>query len=407
MIKLVLLIPTLDRSGAEKQLTLLATRLPRPEFDLHVLALTRGGPYERDLREHEIPVTILGKRWRFDPPAWWSLRRELARLSPHVLHTWLFAANSYGRLAAGPRRPWKTVVSERCVDTWKAPWQLWLDRRLIARTDRLIANSHAVADFYRQQGVPDDLITVIPNAIECPAREGAPHCGRHADSGPSSTVVPRSTSEETRERRDDRAQLRVRLLKELEIPPDARLIGCVGRLARQKRIDDLLWAAQVLRQADERAYLLIIGDGPERARLEQHARNVECAAHVRFLGHRSDVAQLLRLLDIYWLGSDFEGMSNSLMEAMAAGIPVVATDIPPNRELVKHGEHGYLVGVGDGVGFAQFTLRLLHDEPLARRLGAAGRQRMAEEFSVKKMVAAHAALYRQLSANPHAKSVAN
>ncbi|MGD9853395.1 MAG: glycosyltransferase [Planctomycetaceae bacterium] len=370
VIKLVLLIPTLDRSGAEKQLTLLATRLPRDEFDVHVLALTRGGPYEQDLREHAVPVTVLGKRWKFDPLTMSRLRNELQRLAPDVLHTWLFAANAYGRLASGRRPRWKTVVSERCVDSWKAPWQLWLDRLLIARTDRLVANSHSVADFYRQQGFPDQRSTVICNAIELP---GASSIDREAR------------------------------LKELDIPPDAKLVGHVGRLAKQKRVDDLLWAAQVLRQADERAYFLVIGDGPDRTRLEQHARNVESAAHVRFLGHRTDAASWLPLLDVFWLGSGFEGMSNSLMEAMAAGVPVVVTDIPPNRELVTHGEHGYLVGVGDGVGFAQFTLRLLRDDALAAKLGAAGRCRMADEFSVDRMVDAHVRLYRQLCANPQAE----
>ncbi|MBX3439890.1 MAG: glycosyltransferase, partial [Planctomycetaceae bacterium] len=132
VIKLALVIPTLDRSGAEKQLTLLATRLPRREFNVHVIALTRGGPYEQELQSHSVPVTVLGKRWKFDPAAAWRLRTLLNRLQPDVLHTWLFAANAYGRLAGTRRSDWKTIISERCVDTWKAPWQLWLDRQLIS-----------------------------------------------------------------------------------------------------------------------------------------------------------------------------------------------------------------------------------------------------------------------------------
>ena len=98
MIKVSLLIPTLDRSGAEKQLTLLATGLPRDEFDVNVLALTRGGPYEDALREAGVPVTLLGKRWKFDPLAFRRLKRWLTEHSPDVLHTWLFAANAYGRV---------------------------------------------------------------------------------------------------------------------------------------------------------------------------------------------------------------------------------------------------------------------------------------------------------------------
>ncbi|MEZ6049768.1 MAG: glycosyltransferase [Planctomycetaceae bacterium] len=369
VIKLALVIPTLDRSGAEKQFTLLATRLPRDEFDVHVIVLTQGGPYEQELNEAEIPVTIIGKRWKFDPAAFAHLRSKLRELHPDIVHTWLFAANAYGRLVGGARPPWQTIVSERCVDSWKAGWQLWLDKRLISRTDRLVGNSQSVADFYQQQGFPADRISVIPNGIELP--------------------------EQSRAGRDE-------LLRELNLPPDAKLIGHVGRLARQKRVGDLLWAIQVLRQADERAYLLIIGDGPERDALIQRAASLECAHHVRFLGHRSDVSKLMQLLDVYWLGSDFEGMSNSLMEAMATGLPVVVTNIPPNRELVQHDRQGYLVDVGDGVGFAQFTTRLIQQEDLARRLGDAGRQRMSEEFSVDGMVQAYAALYRELCAKPQA-----
>lgn len=369
MIKLALVIPTLDRSGAEKQLTLLASRLPRDEFEIHVFALTRGGPFEQTLLEAEVPVTILGKRWKFDPATLRGLRTALLKFNPDIVHTWLFAANAYGRLIGGGRPLWKTVVSERCVDSWKAGWQLWLDKRLINRTDRLVGNSESVAEFYREQGFPADRITVIPNGIDLPER---PTEGRE------------------------------KLLKELELPRDAKLIGHVGRLAKQKRVDDLVWAIQLLRQADERACLLIIGDGPERDALIQRVEAFECHKHVRFLGHRSDAARLLSLLDVYWLGSDFEGMSNSLMEAMAAGVPVVVTDIPPNRELVQHDRQGYLVNVGDGVGFAQFTNRLIQNEDLARQFGDAGRLRMEHEFSIDTMVQSHATLYRELCANPQA-----
>lgn len=363
MIKLLFLIPTLDRSGAEKQLMLLATHLARPEFEVHVAALTRSGPYAEDLKAAGIPVTVLGKRFRCDPLAWWRLRSFLRSQQPDVLHTWLFAANAYGRLAVGAKPSFPVVVSERCVDSWKSGWQLWLDRKLAPRTARLVGNSQSVADFYRDLGLPAARLAVIRNGIDLP--ETAP---------------------------DARKAVRC----ELGLPPTAHVVGFVGRLARQKRIMDLIWAFELIRVMEGEAHFVIVGDGPERTALEHFTRSLEIAPRVRFLGHREDAQRLLPAFDLFWLASDFEGLSNGIMEAMAAGLPVVASDILPNRELVVPGETGYLAPVGDRVAFAQLGQRLLLDRPLARKLGEAGRQRMAAEFSVDRMVQSYTRLYREV-----------
>jgi glycosyltransferase involved in cell wall biosynthesis len=145
---------------------------------------------------------------------------------------------------------------------------------------------------------------------------------------------------------------------------------------------------------------LIAGDGPERAGLERFAQNLGIASRVRFLGHRSDAQQLLPACDLFWLASDFEGLSNSIMEAMAIGLPVVASDIPPNRELILHGETGYLVPVGDRVAFAQFAQKLLLDRGLSAKFGAAGRERIRGEFGVARMVEMYGNLYREVAAKP-------
>ncbi len=100
MIKILSLIPTLDRSGAEKQFALLATRLPRDEFNVHTVTLTRGGPYEAMIRDAEIRMTSLRKRLKFDPVALWRLKRLIDVERPDILHCWLFAANAYGLLVA-------------------------------------------------------------------------------------------------------------------------------------------------------------------------------------------------------------------------------------------------------------------------------------------------------------------
>lgn len=365
VIKLLLLIPTLDRSGAEKQFSLLATGLPREEFDIQVVCLTRGGAYESILQEHGIPVTVLHKRLKFDPVAFFRLRSFLKHFKPDVLHTWLFAANAYGRLAAGKRERPKVLISERCVDSWKQGWQLKLDRKLIPRTHRLIANSESVAEFYRQQGFPSERMVVIPNGVEV------------------SVESPMSLTEKDA------------LLKEWDIPPGSRIVAYVGRLAPQKRGHDLIWSFQLLRQLTRGVYFVSIGDGPDRVELVRLSQHMGCDHLVRFLGHREDARRLMRAFDVVWLASDFEGQSNSLMEAMAAGVPVVASDIPANRELVADGETGFLVNVGDCPAMSQFTDRILADPELARRLGAAGKERMRTKFDLKTMIESHCRLYHE------------
>jgi len=363
-IRVLEIIPTLVRGGAEKQLTLLAGGLPRDQFDVHVALLTHDGPYRETLEEQGIPVTLIGKHWKVDPAAYWKLRRYIRKLNPDIVHTWIFAANCYGRQAAFSAGVKHVIAGERCVDRWKAWHELMIDRRLARRTDRIVTNSTGVQEFYVEKGLPANKFLVVPNGV-VPAALDAP-LSRDA------------------------------LLAELKLPPETRLIGAVGRLWPQKRYKDLIWVADLLKSARDDTHLLVIGDGPQRDRLVEYRNQLEIGDRVHFLGARDDVPSILPHLDCFWLGSGFEGQSNALMEAMSAGVPVVATDIAGNRDLVVPDTTGFLVAVGNVAEFARKTMRLLDDPGLARNMGQAGRQRMLDEFSVAKMVDRHARLYGEL-----------
>lgn len=367
--RILQIIPSLDRAGAEKQMTLLVRGLPREEFDVHVCALTRGGPLESDLRNARIPLTLIGKRWRVDPQAYMRLRRLVARLRPDLIHTWLFAANSYGRAAGIACGVKCLVASERCVDPWKGWMQLSIDRCLARYTTRIVANSPGVREFYVQNGLPAGKFRIIPNGIRLPE--------------------PPTTTREA-------------LLAELGMPRDCRLVGVVGRLWPQKRIKDAIWAADLLKVVRDDVHLLIAGDGPHRDRLRRFRDQVEICDKVHFLGHRDDVPRLMPHFDVFWSTSAYEGQSNSILEAMAAGVPVVATDIPGTRDLVVHEKTGFLVPVQEldtprrRAAFARHTNILLNEPEMARQLGDAGHERVAREFTVERMVELHAKLYRKV-----------
>jgi glycosyltransferase involved in cell wall biosynthesis len=359
------IIPTFERAGAVTQLLLLSRGLAEQGFDVHVFALVRGGPMREEFRAAGIPTTIIGKRLHADAVATMRLVRHIGRLQPDLVHTWNFVGGLYGRLAARAARVPHIVAGEYCHDRWKATWQWFIDRRLAKFTDRYVVNGAALRDYGAAHGLAADRYAVIPNG-----------------------VAPARASDVTR----------AELLKELACPADARLIGCVGRLAPRKRVKDLIWAADLLRVLHDNLRLLVIGDGPERAALHQFARLASDLDHIRFLGQRDDVWRILPHLDVFWNGSGYEGMPSAVMEAMAAAVPVVASDIPGNRELVVPGETGYLVPLAGRAARARATDQIFNDAELAKRLGNVARERMSMCFTVERNVERHTQMYRELLA---------
>lgn len=182
------------------------------------------------------------------------------------------------------------------------------------------------------------------------------------------------------------------------------IIGLVARFWPQKRIKDALWAADQVKFAQLNFYLLILGDGPERENLLRYRDDLQIRDRVIMLGERSDVSRFMPCFDLLWNCSAYEGQSNSILEAQSFGIPVIASDVPGNRDLVETGKTGTLIPEFDGdetrrrTALSQETIRLLRPEnkDLRLRLGQEAQKRVQENFSLQKAVERHTELYERL-----------
>ena len=186
---------------------------------------------------------------------------------------------------------------------------------------------------------------------------------------------------------------RVRLREALGLSPQTRLVGTVGRLNWAKDQANLIRAFCHVHEQLPDSALVLIGDGSLRPELEAHARDEGVAGAVRFLGDRNDARDLLQGLDVFVLSSVSEGYSMALLEASATALPIVATDVGGNREIVQHGVTGSVVPVRDVEALAQAILGLLRNPEHAARLGAAARAMMEASGSLEAMAVRYAALY--------------
>jgi len=342
----------------------LTRRLDRGRFDVRVVAL-RGGAVADWLAAAGVPVTVLGVRGRFDAPRLARLIGVLRRARPDLLHTHLFHADLAGRLAAG------AVGAPRCVHTVHVaegrfrPWQFAWARLTAGGCDRIVCVSSAVRDHHaRKTGLPRHKYTVIHNGIDADAFA-----------------------------RDDRR--RDELRRRWGVGPEEILLAFAGRLDRQKNVALFLEAASRLRQRRQDIRVVVAGDGADGEAVRRFVDG-PAAAWARWLGFTEDVPGLLSAADVYVQPSRWEGFGLAAAEAMAAGLPVVATRVPGLAEVVADGVTGYLVDSEDAAALTAALDRVAGAADERARLGTAGRRRVRERFSIDANVAAHENLYEDV-----------
>ncbi len=189
------------------------------------------------------------------------------------------------------------------------------------------------------------------------------------------------------------------LASELKISPNTVVVGAVGRLVKVKNYDSLLRAMKLVLQNNTKALLIIAGDGPEREKLENLTRQLNIENDVIFLGRKDNIHELMNMFNIFVLPSYYEGLSNTLLEAMACGVPVVASDVGGNKELVNTGSTGYLYPSNDSELLADNLLSLIGDIRKRRQFGKNARHDIEKNYSIQRMVNNYEETYQGLHLN--------
>ncbi len=357
------LITELDTGGAQKALARLLAHLDRERFTPHVACLYNGDrAVAQEIRSLGIPVIDLGMtaKWRAD--AMGRLYRLLRRVRPTILHTWMFHANVPGRVLGRLAGVPIIIGSERTMGQ-EAGWRYRLNRWTHPLADRIVCVSQQVADFVvGHANTPREKTVVIHNGVDLRAFHR------------SITV---------REARSS-----------LGLPLDAAIAGTVTRLSPVKRLDVLIQAVGSLPDV----HSVIVGDGSQQAPLVRMADQLDLGSRVHFVGHQQDVRPWLAAFDVFVLPSDWEGMSNALLEAMAASLPVVATRVGGTPEVVVEGVTGLLVPPGDPRSLARAVHHLLSHPHVRREMGKAGRARVEQSFLIEQTVRDTEQLYTEMLA---------
>jgi glycosyltransferase involved in cell wall biosynthesis len=362
--RVCLLIGQLGLGGTEKQLVLLADGLRARGVETSVFVMFEGGSREDALRAAGIPVTHLGFQrrtagWRMpsvNVAAFLRLVGHLRRTRPSVLHAFLFhgyvTAAPAARLAGVP----VLVAGRRSLGDFKRgrPLLLALDAMATRMTDHLVANAQAVAEDTLLGGrIAPKKITVVRNGLPDSAFEPTPPAFL-------TTQLP--------------------------------VVLCVANLISYKGHRYLLEAIARLRARGSSCTLALAGEGPERPALERQATRL--GIDVRFLGSRTDIGPLLARADAVALASLQEGMSNAVMEAMAAGRPVVATDVGGTRELLH--DRGVLVPPGDADALADGIDQVITNPARAAELGRKARTWARANLRNEIMVDEHIRIYHEV-----------
>jgi L-malate glycosyltransferase len=357
-IKVVHIIDSMEVGGAQMQIANFFAHTNRDKFELSLICLSYKGALGEQIERDGFRVEALGKQGRIHSSMLWKLIGLLREIKPDVVHCTIFTANLWGRLAGlfvgAPvliAHEQSTVSLEkwyRKVIDWILAWGTW---RIFAVSENL--RNRVVAE----EKIPARKVQVLHNAIDTSLFTNAP----------AEVTLPAGK-------------------------PGIR-VGIVGRLEYRKDHLTLIRSAAKVLQSVPDATFFLAGEGPDRPQLEAEIEKLRLQKSVILLGERRDIPALLHAFDVYVLSSITEGLSLSIMEAMAAGCAVVATDVGGNAELLDNGQAGLLVPSGDPDRMAQAIMRLLQNAEERRAFSESAQRRAQEHFDIRVVSRQLEALY--------------
>ncbi len=360
-VKVMHLIHSLEMGGAQKVIAYLAGHHDRSRYLPVVASLRRAGPLEGLFRDSGTEVVYFDKKSAFDAGCASRLRRYIRREGISLVNAHNFSASFWGRLAVMGLDDVAFIVTEHGRTGGVSPKLRWFNRLMSGGVDMIIAVSDETARFVGNvYPYNAHKVRTVVNGIDIPGDKGW-----------------------------DKA----RLESEFGIPQNARVIVNVASLTPVKDHALLIRAFGLVRGKNDEARLLIVGDGPLRAELEDVSRETGFAESIIFAGERVDGPDIIAACDVFCISSSAEGTSIAVLETMARGCPMVLTAVGGNVDLVRDGEDGLLVPHGQPVVLAGAIETILNDRELGMELSAAALRKLGADFSAAMMTRRTEAVY--------------
>ena len=364
-ITVVHVVLSLEIGGMESVITNIARNIDKDLFRLVVICVNKIGPLGRELQKEGIKVTLCEKMvskisFLYPKALVQAIKNERADIVHSHSGCWHKAA------IAGKYSKVKGIIHTEHGRLVPDYMTLIILDRIVSRITNIVVPVSIDLKNYLENVVKiqQNKLILIENGID------------------TRIFLPKHKSEN--------------LLEEFNMPKDSFVIGNIARLAPVKDHKTLLRAIKITKSTYPTIKLLIIGDGPERKNIQQIIKNLDLSDNVQLLGFRRDIRDLLSIMDIFVLSSISEGTSMTVLEAMAMGKPVIATDVGGNSKLVIYGVTGFLVPAKNVGAMAEKITLLLANPPLAKAMGGKGRDNVIKHFSVQEMTRQYEQLYHEL-----------